>query len=44
MISTIKPAENDDLETSEQIFQIGNLLGRNRVKGGFHGKRSKMSL
>ena len=31
-ISTIKPTEDDDLEVSLSIFQIGQLLDRNGVK------------
>ena len=32
MISTIRPAEGDDLEASHTILQIDHLLGSNCVK------------
>ena len=32
IISTLRPAENDDLEASHTIMQIDYLLGRNCVK------------
>ena len=44
IISTIRPGENDDLEVSLSILQMGHLLGRNGVKRKFHHKGSKMLL
>ena len=32
MISTVRIARNDDLETSDSSVQVGHLLGRNGVK------------
>ena len=36
--------QNVELEASDNILQISHSLGRNRVSGRFHLKRSKMSF
>ena len=43
MMSTISPAEKDDLEASSTILQISYINGCNRVKGGFHRKTCNTS-
>lgn len=41
MISSVTPTEDNDFETSDNILQIGLLLGRNWVKWEFQSKFPK---
>ena len=42
MVSTISLAENDDLQASDSVLQIGHLVGSNRVQQELYRKSSKM--
>ena len=44
MISTIKLDFNDDSEACDSVYQIGHLLGSNRVMSELHRKSSIMWL
>ena len=42
MVSAISLAENDDLEASDSVLQIGHLVASNSVQQELHRKSSKM--
>ena len=44
MMYTITLSKSDDSEASKSILQISDIMGRNRVKRGFHCNGSKISL